>query len=593
MTNLNGLNILQLGNTPKAQAVFNTLKLPAEHLLRSSLVGAFRAQSLTEANEFLNLKRFEIVLLSLDFSQEDCFAYLAEVHQTAPSSSIVIIADSQYESQAAGCVKHGASDYLTLDELTPKNLARVMRYAIERTQITLQTLETTHLDSTTGLTNRFGFMNYIQRQLAEAERLQFHLSLFYVDCDNFKMINDTLGHQKGDDFLAHFASNLRQCVRNNDFVARLSADEFVLVINSKDNRVIPSAVVADKILQSIRRGIQLSTGEHIEAHCSIGITHYNGEGRAPSPDKFLQEANSALKQSKKKGGDCTSFFDRDLGRKAERRIQLLKSIRIAFKRGEFFLHYQPIIEATTDRVRGYEALLRWNRSGVEMVSPTEFVPLLEETGMIHIIGSWVIQQACLDFGKLKSFGCVDKRSWISVNISPMQLQDPNFVRRLKRTLAEGGIASHHLHLEITESSLMEKSEFTFQTLAGIKELGCALSLDDFGVGYSSMNHLKELPIDTLKIDQSFVRHFDDEESDRAIIRAMVSLAHNLDKAVVAEGVETADAANFLKQRRCEYLQGFLYSKPLTIDDAIAYTIRTNRLQSPAIAKSSASPNCGG
>jgi len=350
-----------------------------------------------------------------------------------------------------------------------------------------------------------------------------------------------------------------------------------VVINSKDNRIIPSAVVADKILQSVRCGIKLSSGEQVETHCSIGITHYTGETRAPHTDKFLHEANSALKESKKKGGDCTSFFDHSLGEKAERRIQLLKDTRIAFERGEFSLHYQPIMEATTDRVRGYEALLRWFRKDGDSVSPAEFVPILEETGMIHIIGSWVIQQACQDFAKLLATKVVDTRSWISVNISPLQLQDPALVRRVKKILADTNMQAGNLHLEITESSLMENSESTFKTLAGLKMLGCKLSLDDFGVGYSSMNHLKLLPIDTLKIDQSFIRTFKNQESEQAIIRAMVSLAHNLGKTVVAEGIENEQAAAFLKQRRCEYLQGFLYAKPMAFDDVLAFTCTTNRL----------------
>lgn len=576
MTKAKGLNILLLGNTETVSRQVALIPLPEDRLGSCPSINSFHADSLEQAIQYLSLKHFDLILLGLDLSAKNSHSYLSTLQNNAPRSAVILLSDNTPTDRTEKDLFHSAFDSLTFSEATTNTLARIFRHFLSINAQAVSSKTANNKDLITGLSNRTGFMEYLERQLAEAERLQFHLSLFFVDCDNFKMINDTLGHQKGDDFLAHFAQHLSQCVRSNDFLARVSADEFAVVINSKDNRVIPSAVVADKIQQSIRRGIQLTTGEPVEAHCSIGITHYSGDGQAPSPDKFLQEANSALKQSKKKGGDCTSFFDKALGRKAERRVQLLTALRTAFKRGEFYLHYQPIIEASTDRVRGFEALLRWNKSGKEMVSPAEFVPLLEETGMIHIIGSWVIQQASSDYIRLLEAGCIDERAWMSVNISPLQLQDFNFARRLKSTLQDINIKPDRLHLEITESSLMEKSEFTFQTLDAIKQMGCHLSLDDFGVGYSSMTHLRELPIDTLKVDQSFIRPFDNAESDQAILRAMVSLGHHLHKKVVAEGVETAAAANFLKQRRCDYLQGFYYSKPLPIEEVAAYASYVNR-----------------
>ncbi len=577
-SNINGLSLLQFGNCSTVNTATNAISLTPSAYPLMPVISLLRANNLTEAKTYLQLKSFDVIFLTLDFADEQYQSALDLVKANAAHCAIVVLTQPQFEQQAMALLNQGIFDYLTLDEINGKSVSRMLRHAQEYLRHKETILSSSTIDSVTGLANRAGFMEFIQRQLAEADRLQFHLSLFYVDCDNFKVINDTLGHQKGDDFLAHVAQHLKGCVRNNDFVARLSADEFVVVIKSKDNRIIPSAVVAENILQAIRRGVQLTNGEFVESHCSIGITHYNGEGPAPNADKFLLEAASALKQSKLKGGDCTCFFDNALGHKAERRTLLLRNIRQAFKRGEFYLNYQPIIDATTDRVRGFEALLRWNRESKERISPEEFVPLLEETGMIHLIGNWVILQACKDFSNFINAGYISDRGWISVNISPLQLQDPNFVQRLQKNLNEVDIPPRQLHLEITESSLMEKSEFTFQTLASIKALGCGLSLDDFGVGYSSMNHLKVLPIDTLKIDQSFIRNFHNDESDQAMIRAIVSLAHNLGKTVVAEGVETEAVAAFLKQRRCEFLQGYFYSKPLSMLDAMEFTRVTNKIQ---------------
>ncbi|BFM05982.1 GGDEF/EAL domain-containing response regulator [Halioxenophilus aromaticivorans] len=573
------VNILIVASTSREQRQLQTLDFPSPGSHQLPLFETYTVQSIAEATTYLKLKSFHLILISTDFTEQQTSSNLLLLHRCAPRTPIIILTDPCQEDEASACLEHGVIDYFTTDDNAPKFIARLFRYALRSKQRIDYALEKSNLDPLTGLANRAGFISFIQQQLKEAERLQFQLSLFYIDCDKFKVINDTRGQTTGDEFLAQLGKQLKQCVRGGDFVARLSADEFVIVINSKEKCIIPSSVVAEKVLQTVRLGVTLEQGETIDSRCSIGITQYDGEARAPDADQFLQEANSALMACKHKGGDCISFFDQELGIRVNRRNQMLKNMRLAFRTGEFTVHYQPIIDANTDRVKGYEALLRWTTRKGETISPAEFVPIMEETGMIHMIGAWVIQQAGRDFNQLRRAGALDQHCWMSVNISPMQLQDPGFVNRVANVVAEQKLLPGNIHLEITESSLIEKTQFTMQTLGALRSLGCHLSLDDFGVGYSSMNYLKELPVDTLKIDQSFVRSFNDaNESDLAILRAMISLAHNLGKAVVAEGVETIEAATFLKQKRCEYLQGFLYAKPMALQQLLDFTLKTNQVK---------------
>ena len=577
MTNWKRVSILVAGTTPEGASQLDQLLSKTgcyQHLNQNPL---FKANSNEQTLVLLSQHPIDVIILALDLRQSNASSKLSQIHTLYPDTQIVVFADEPFEIQAEGAVNQGAFDYITSDEINPKLIQRILRHITKGRNKTSAAIQASTTDDLTGLSNRAGFVDFVQRQLREAERLHFQLSLLCIDCDNFKLINDTQGLSVGDDFLTEFAQHLKRCVRSSDFVARLGADEFVVVINSKDDRAIGSAKVADNILRSVRQGIVLDQSHRVDTRCSIGVTRYSGQHPAPNADQFLQEATSAMNSSKHSGGDCVTFFDRSLGNQAERRIHLLKEIPRAFKTGQFCLHYQPIFTTDNNKIGGYEALLRWPTSDGKMISPSEFVPILEENGMIHMMGLWVIQQACNDFLKLIQLNAIDFNCWISVNISPLQIQSPSFVDRVATIIQKNGLQPGNLHLEITESSLIDKTDFTLQSLAALRALGCHLSLDDFGVGYSSMTYLKDLPVDTLKIDQSFVKHFDNDNSNHAILRAMISLAHDLNKKVVAEGVESEEAASYLKQRGCEYLQGFLYAKPMPFEQALEFTYLVNQV----------------
>lgn len=574
MSLLPGLSIFLAADKEHSQVLRNMLVSVEKQCDSNSLIKIEETHSLFELKP-LHTHHFDLVLAYFGENNwsEDALSHL--VKHSHNSFVILIVADS-LELEVKSFLKIGICDYLIESELNERAFQRCIRFAFDRREYQNQFLQISNIDPVTGLPNRRGFHRYLERKLDEAKRLDLYIGLLYINVDKFKLINDTCGQKKGDDYLSRLAVLIRLNMRSSDFLARLGGDEFAVVLTANSTKLSTFSSIAEKILQSLHRGVTLSSGEILEGKCSIGITQYFGNHRHINTDHLLSQAQAAMLSMKKRGGDGFTFFDETLAVKAIRRIQLLKCIRIAFKKGEFYLNYQPIMEASTDRVRGYETLLRWQRENGEIVRPDEFVPILEETGMIHVLGAWVLQKACEDFSQWLSNGDVDERSWISVNLSPVQLLDISLIDRIKEVITHNGLDAHQLHIEITESSLMEYNEYTFDLLAKIKRLGCKLALDDFGVGYSSMNHLKQLPIDTLKIDQSFIRHYRNDPSDQAIIRAMVSLAQNLGKTVVAEGVETQASANFLKQRRCDYLQGFLYAKPMSYEAVIQFTRMQNR-----------------
>ncbi|MEJ6020714.1 sensor domain-containing protein [Ramlibacter sp. PS4R-6] len=423
-------------------------------------------------------------------------------------------------------------------------------------------------DPLTRLPNRQLLLDRLHRALSEGDKPR-EGALMFIDLDNFKVLNDTLGHQKGDQLLQQVAERLRSCVARGDTVARLGGDEFVILLQHTGQKPFePTAgarAVSERILQKLGEPYQLSGYLH-HSTCSIGVTLF---GKTPwTVSELLKQADLAMYQAKAAGRNAVRFFDPEMQATATANAAMATDLRQAWREGQFLIDYQPQVGAD-GRMTGVEALLRWKHPQRDMVPPAEFIPTAEETSLIVPIGRWVIEQACAQLAKWEKQPGREHLS-IAVNVSVRQFRDPDFVDQVMHAIRDWKIEPHKLKLELTESLLAEGIEVTTAKMASLKEMGVSLSLDDFGMGYSSLSYLKRLPLDQLKIDKEFVRDILTDANDAAIARTIIHLARSLGLGVVAEGVETEEQRAFLANEGCYEYQGFLFCKPLRIDELEAF-----------------------
>jgi len=418
--------------------------------------------------------------------------------------------------------------------------------------------QATH-DALTGLPNRTMLHNHLQRAIQSTRQKGTLTAVVFVDLDQFKFINDSLGHQVGDELLKTVAQRLVSCVRETDMVARQGGDEFVLVLQNQpdENRITE---VLQRILSAVARPWVVGDRE-FHVTCSIGVSRCPTDGR--DVETLLKNADSAMYKAKELGRNNFQYFAGWMDAQVSNRLEMLVSLRRALDRDEFKLYYQPKISLANGRIIGAEALIRWITPDQGMVPPDRFIPFAEEAGLIVPIGEWVLRTACAQNKAWQDAGLAPIPE--AVNLSPRQL-DQNLPEFVRQVLAESCLAAAWLELEITENVVMKDAEKTVATLNALKRLGLQVSVDDFGTGYSSLSYLRRFPVDALKIDKSFVRDIARDTDSAAIVKAVISLGHILNLRVIAEGVEDQEQYNFLLENGCDEVQGYLLGKPMPAED---------------------------
>ncbi len=421
-------------------------------------------------------------------------------------------------------------------------------------------LHQAHFDSLTDLPNRFLALDRLNLLIEQTKREHKKLAVLFIDLDDFKKINDTLGHAFGDELLIEASNRLRKTIRNSDTIGRLGGDEFIVLIDDLNcERAVQP--IAENLLSSFRQTFKVQNRELLLT-ASIGISIYPNDGT--QPDELLRNADSAMYFSKNQGRNAYHFFTEKMNEGIERRLQIEEQMHGALSRDEFVLNYQPVFDVNSGAIVGAEALLRWSSPVLGQLSPDEFIPIAEQSGLIVPIGYFVLQQALEDTQKWITQ--YSKPFTIAVNLSPLQFRDPKLTQRIKDTLKGLELPGSCLNLEITEGVLLGNQQHIEQAFIDFAALNIQISMDDFGTGYSSLNYLRQYKFSTLKIDRSFIQDFETDPSAPALINATIAMAHALNLSVIAEGVETKTQKKYLLKKDCDFAQGYYYSKPLAKED---------------------------
>ena len=531
------------------------------------------AGSAEEALAALSKDTFDLVISDIDMGGMSGLELVPRVHSLAPDTVVVMISGNHDIEFAIKALRVGAFDYIS----KPIDLRHV-EASVERAlnhhslliekrrykeqlesllqQRTAQVDWLAYYDTVTQLPNRALFEDRLAQAVAIARAKNQSLGVLFISLDQFKKVNDSLGHGPGDSLLKEFAERLKSCISKSDTVARFGSDEFAL-LRSQINGTKDVIETIGSLSQVLKFSFDLP-GHELFATASVGVSLFPLDG--DDSQTLLKNAGAALYKAKKSGGANYQFYTADMHDLATSRLALETNLRRALTNQEFLVHYQPRVAVDSLAITGVEALVRWQHPQLGLVPPSEFIPLAEDTGLIVPIGEWVLRTACLQGRRWRDEGFAPIQ--IAVNICGRQFHDQDLSETVIRILEETGLPPANLELELTESSVMQNADFASGVLSRLKSMGIKISIDDFGTGFSSLVSLKRLPIDALKIDRTFVRDATSDTDDAALVMAIITLAHNLRLKVIAEGVETEDQLKFLQLLRCDEIQGFLFSKPL-------------------------------
>lgn len=530
------------------------------------------AESAEQALKALNENHFDLVISDLQMSGMSGLELLRHLHSAAPDCVALMISGQSNIESAIAAMRAGAFDYIT-KPLDIRHVEAAIERALKQSfllteqrhyevkleellwQRTAEVNQLAYYDALTELPNRTLFEDRVTQAVAVAQRAHLTLGLLFVSLDQLKKVKDTLGHLIGDRLLKEAAKRLRGCVGESDTVARFD-NEFALLLST-----IGQANDVLEMIAPIREVLKPSfdlEGHEIFVTASVGISLFPLDGE--DCESLIKNAGAALYRARNSGGNTYEFYTSDMHAIASKRLALETSLRHAIENDKLILHYQRRLAVDSLEITGVEALVRWQHPQLGLVPPADFIPLAEETGLILPLGEWVLRAACSQNRKWQDKGFAQMR--MGVNISARHLQEQSLAGTVAQILHETGLSPEFLELELTESSIMSNAEAAIDVLTQLKTMGVTISIDDFGTGFSSLSYLKRLPIDALKIDQSFVRDVTTDPDDAALVMAIITLAHNLRLRVVAEGVETEEQLRFLRLLRCDEIQGHIFEKPL-------------------------------
>ncbi len=512
---------------------------------------------LRTAQERLTAGEIDCILLDLSLPDASRLEALTALQSTHPDVPVIVLSGFDEALLGAEAVQAGAQDYLNKGEADGRQLWRAIRYAVERKRAELQLRFQSLHCPLTGLPNRVLFIDRLEVALTRLGRRPGLVAVLFLDLDGFKWVNDSLGHDAGDAVLVEVARRLDVVLRPYDTAARHGGDEF-LIVTETEHGAEDVSLLAERIRTVLAEPIVVNaTDVHVSA--SIGVAYTDSAGASAAG--LLRDADAAMYRAKGAGKDRLAFFDESMRLEAERRFALLNQMHQATEQNEFTVLYQPIVDLRSGRTHGWEALLRWRSPGGVLVSPVEFIELLEEHALIVTVGEFVLAEATRWLAEQHRTAGPGPLPTVSVNLSAVQLTRPGLVQRVSDIISASGVAPEHVCLELTESQVLVDDDAVSRRLHGLKELGVTLAMDDYGTGYSTLFQLRRLPFDAIKIDRSFVAGLGWAEADAQIVRAVIAMGSSLGLSVVAEGVETHHQADLLSDFHCPLGQGFLFGRP--------------------------------